>query len=64
MSKQVQQYTVTADQETGEWIGQPEFVGVVALADWHKKQDTDAAHFDTYEHDGETRAIEVVWARS
>lgn len=64
MNKQVNQYTVSADKETGEWIGLPKFVGAVDLAEWHKKQDTDEAHFDTYEEDGETRAIQVVWANS
>lgn len=63
----VAQYTVKAVAETGEWIGDPEYVGVVTLADWHKKVDTAACHFDTYEvpaDDGVstiTRAIEVVW---
>ena len=67
MSKQVDQYTVKADSITGEWLGEPEFVGVVALADWHQKVDTDTTHFDTYEVPAEdgvgsiTRAIEVVW---
>lgn len=55
------QYTVTADRETGEWIGEPFFAGEVILKEWHKMQDTDAEHFDTYEHEGETRAIKVVW---
>jgi hypothetical protein len=65
---QVQQFTVRADAETGEWIGEPEYVADVDLAQWLKKQDTDAAHFDTYEVDAGdkintvTRAIEVVWA--
>ena len=66
MSKQVKQYTVKADAATGEWIGEPEYVTEVALNDWQKKVDTEAAHFDTYEvpaDDGgtTTRAIEVVW---
>lgn len=60
MSK-VEQYTVKADLTTGEWIGEPEFVGVVDLTAWHAMQDTDTAHYDTYEHEGVTRAIKVVW---
>lgn len=67
MSKQVEQYSVVADAATGEWIGEPEYVGQVELTDWGKRSDTDAVHFDTYEvptDDGVstiTRAIEVVW---
>ena len=61
MSKQIQQYTVKADRETGEWVEEAKHVGAVELSAWHAKQDTAAAHFDTYEFEGETRAIEVVW---
>ena len=67
MNKQVQQYTVMADRHTGEWVGEEEHVGEVDLAEWLKREDTDAAHFDTYEVPAEdgigtvTRAIEVVW---
>lgn len=69
MSTQVEQYTVEADAVTGEWLGAPEYVGQVDLSDWHKRVDTDDAHFDTYEvpaaegTDTITRAIEVVWQR-
>jgi hypothetical protein len=73
MSKQIEQYAVAADAETGEWIGEPEFVGVVDSAEWNKREDTDATHYDTYEFfpvdemgrqsiDSVTRAIEVTWA--
>ncbi len=61
MSKQIQQYTVKADRETGEWVEEAKHVGVVELSAWHAKQDTAEAHFDTYEFEDETRAIEVVW---
>lgn len=72
MSKQLKQYTVEADKNTGEWLGDPVFVGMVDESEWHAKQDTDDLHFDTYEEpikdetdwptgDTETRAIEVVW---
>lgn len=61
MTTTVQQYTVKADRETGEWIEEATHVGTVDLSDWHAKQDTADAHFDTYEVNDETRAIEVVW---
>lgn len=67
MSKQIEQYTVTADRETGEWLGDPEYAGEVDAAEWNAKVDTDDVHYDTYEiqTDGTTntvtRAIEVVW---
>jgi hypothetical protein len=61
MSKQVQHYTVEADRETGEWITEPQHVGAVELIEWNERQDTDDVHFDTYEKDDETRAIEVRW---
>jgi len=61
MSKTIKQYSVTADRETGEWLETPEFVGKVSMDEWNAKQDTDAVHFDTYEENDQTRAIEVVW---
>lgn len=68
MTKQVEQYRVMADPETGEWLGEPEYVGVVDLDEWHTKRDDHTVHFDTYEVSNEddvtttTRAIEVVWS--
>lgn len=72
MSKQIEQYTVKADEATGEWLDEPEYVGMVEESEWHAKQDTDTTHFDTYEAPikdeadwptgyTETRAIEVIW---
>lgn len=72
MGKQVKQYTVKADANTGEWLGTPEYVGMVDESDWSDADDTDDKHFDTYEvqikdetgwptNETETRAIEVVW---
>lgn len=68
MTKQVEQYRVMADPETGEWLDEPEYVGVVDLDEWHTRQDNHTVHFDTYEVSNEddvtttTRAIEVVWS--
>ncbi len=55
------QYKVEADKETGEWLGEAEFVDYVTRSEWNAKADTDTAHFDTYEEGGQTRAIEVNW---
>jgi len=56
------QYKVEADKETGEWLGEAGFVDYVTRAEWNAKTDTDNSHFDTYEENDQTRAIEVVWA--
>lgn len=67
--KTVPHYVVTADPETGQWLGEPELVGRVELWRWLLQRDTQAAHFGSYEvaaDDGvstETRAIEVRWAQ-
>ena len=72
MEKQIKQYHVEADANTGEWIGEPEYVGMIDESSWSSANDTEARHFDTYEVqimdeqgfptlDTETRAIEVVW---
>lgn len=55
------QYEVTADAETGEWIGEATFVDYVERSAWNSKTDNDKEHFDTYEENDETRAIKVVW---
>ena len=55
------QYKVEADKETGEWLGDAEFVDYVARSDWNAKTDTDHSRFDTYEVNDQTRAIEVVF---
>ena len=60
--KVIDVYTVEADRDTGEWLGDPEFSCIESVDGWNKKTDTDAIHFDTYEAEGETRAIEVTWA--
>lgn len=64
------QYTVEADPETGQWIGEPEYVGDVNFGEWCAKPDTWDHHYDTYTHrwvdiEGdeheEERAIDVEW---
>ena len=56
------QYKVDADRVTGEWVGNAKFVGYVTHRDWNAKIDSDDVHYDTYESDDETRAIEVTVA--
>lgn len=65
----LKQYSVRADRKTGEWIGEPEYVGEVSRAEWLSKVDTDERIFSFYAHyegeyqtDAETRAIEVIWS--
>ena len=58
------QYKVEADKETGEWLGDAEFIDYVSRSDWNAKVDTEKVHFDTYEENGQTRAVEVVWVAS
>ena len=57
------QYSVSADRATGEWIGEAEFAGYVVRDDWNAKSDTDDVHYDTYESDDQTRAVEVTFTR-
>lgn len=61
MTKTYPQYKVTACKNTGEWTSEPVFVADVEVSAWNAKTDTDDAHFDTYEVNDQTRAIEVVW---
>ena len=50
-----------ADKLTGEWTGNPELESDVQRADWDALKDTDAVHFDTFENNGETCAIKVLF---
>jgi len=64
----IQQYTVLADPETGEWLTEPQYVKDVDVAEWDKLEDTPEAHYDCFEawievDQSETRAIEVRWAK-
>ncbi|WP_310613719.1 hypothetical protein [Limnohabitans sp.] len=62
MTKTLTQYEVQADPITGEWMTDPMRVGEVTASQWHAKTDTENSHFDTFELDGITCAIEVKWA--
>lgn len=50
MDIEIDQYTVRADAQTGEWLGEPVFVGKVLESVWNKKTDTALVHYDRYEH--------------
>lgn len=55
-------YTVRADRQTGAWTTEPETTGESrTMADWITYDDTAAMHYDTYEVDGETRLLRVLW---
>ena len=63
----LEQFKVTADRSTGEWITEPEFVAMVDRDAWNAMTDTDETHFDTFETPSEdggtvTCAIAVDWA--
>jgi hypothetical protein len=65
MSATLRHFTVIADSETGEWITEPKETGVVSRAEWAcHRDDTDDAHFDVFEYDGETCAVTVIWNRA
>ncbi|MCY4431533.1 MAG: hypothetical protein OXC11_14235 [Rhodospirillales bacterium] len=54
MTKTIHVYTVDADAETGEWIGEPESTGeTVPLDEWDRRTDHESdgvhIHHDTYE---------------
>ena len=72
--KNISQYTVDASASTGEWLGEPEYVGDVDPTAWSTLTDTSDIHYDTYEKticddlgfatlDSETRAIEIIWVK-
>lgn len=63
MAATLRLFTVTADAETGEWLMDTlTEIGTTDSAAHAAKSDTDAEHFDTFEHDGETCAVIVQWA--
>lgn len=53
---------VDADYDTGEWLTAPHYSGnTVHRIDWNAMQDFDDRAFNTYECNGETRAIILNW---
>lgn len=55
---------VDADPETGEWLSTPRYSGnTVHRTDWNAMQDFGGRAFNTYELDGETRAVILNWKR-
>jgi hypothetical protein len=57
----MQVFEVWADRETGQWIGIPREVGEIRATDFSAMADSDSIHWDTFERDGETCAIKVLW---
>jgi len=57
----VPQYVVTADAETGEWLGEPELVGRVEMWRWLLKRDTESTAFTNALIGDEDSAVEVRW---
>lgn len=54
-------YVVAADRDTGEWLTPLKHVGVVLKKEWDAKPDTDGIHYDAFERDGVTCALESHW---
>lgn len=54
-------YTVNADRETGEWIGEAQPTGDVGSIAAFLSITPDDTHRDTYEVDGETCLILITW---
>lgn len=68
----IPQYVINASLETGEFIGEPVYVGEVIPKNWDEKLNTADAYFCTYLHfctnaqqqktgKTEIRAIGVAW---
>jgi len=55
-------FTVQACATTGQWIeGTLTEIGTIDKAEHLSKTDTADVHYDTFEHNGETCAVEVHW---
>ena len=54
-------FKVLADRKTGHWLTDPEWIGETTLIQWNAMQDTQAVHYDTFDCDGMTCAIELHW---
>ena len=64
LSKVIPLYSVTADPVTGEWLDEPKYLDFVPAEGWHQRTDTPTQACETYEHDGQTRALLINWATS
>jgi hypothetical protein len=54
-------FSVEADKATGEWIGQPEQIGTIEEESLHRQPDTEHDHWNTFEMDGWTVGVRVIW---
>ena len=58
-------FRVKADRQTGAWLdGTMLYIGDTPAAVHDKRQDTSRTHYDTFERDGVTCAVKVVWGVS
>lgn len=64
ISKVIPLYSVTADPITGAWLDEPQYLDFVPAEGWHQRTDTPTQASDTYEHEGQTRAILINWAET
>ena len=61
LSKVIPLYSVAADPITGAWLDEPQYLDFVPSEGWHQRTDTPTQACDTYEHEGQTRAILINW---
>ena len=61
MKKYIDVFKVQSDRATGEWLTIPEWKQTTKVDEWHCMEDTEDIHYDTFESQGKTCAIEVHW---
>lgn len=62
-SQKLEIFSVDADAETGEWLGEPEDTGETTNAwEWAQqcRRSNETQTFDTYMYDGETQADRAI----
>lgn len=57
-------FTVIADPTTGEWLTEPEYQGEVSFNEFESRPDTHEKLHDTFEREGETCAVTVIWTET
>jgi DNA-binding IclR family transcriptional regulator len=55
-------YTVNADPKTGDWLDEPQYLDHTPADGWSKQTDEYGNTCDTYEHNGQTRAVLITWS--
>lgn len=59
MKEYLDYYVVEADRETGLWVSEPVKTGITKTSEFLKEIDSNDIHYDTFEKDDVTCAIEV-----